>query len=64
MAFLNTTHATISTLSPVHLGSGEDFLPTNYVIDDDGWLHNFNEMILAQALDPQEIQALELLIKK
>ena len=43
MSFLNVTHAKLSTLSPVHLGSGEDFLPTNYVIDD-GWLYSFNEM--------------------
>lgn len=49
MSFLNVTHAKLSTLSPVHLGSGEDFLPTNYVIDD-GWLYSFNEMGLAQAL--------------
>ncbi|MCB1674430.1 MAG: type III-A CRISPR-associated RAMP protein Csm5, partial [Pseudomonadales bacterium] len=50
MSFLNVTKATLSTLSPVHLGSGEDFLPTNYVIDDNGWLHSFNEMVIAQAL--------------
>ena len=50
MSFLNVTKATLSTLSPVHLGSGEDFLPTNYVIDDNGWLHSFNEMVIAQVL--------------
>lgn len=41
-AFLNTTHCTISTLSPVHIGCGEDYYPTNYVIDD-GLLHHFTE---------------------
>lgn len=50
MPFLNVTRATLSTLSPVHLGSGEDFLPTNYVIDDNGWLHSFNEMVIADVL--------------
>ncbi len=50
MPFLNVTRATLSTLSPVHLGSGEDFLPTNYVIDDNGWLHSFNEMVIATTL--------------
>lgn len=63
MSFLTVTRATLSTLSPVHLGSGEDFLPTNYVIDDHGWLHSFNEMIIAKALEPQKLSALELLIK-
>jgi CRISPR-associated protein Csm5 len=63
MSFLTVTRATLSTLSPVHLGSGEDFLPTNYVIDDHGWLHSFNEMVIAQALEPQKLSALELLIK-
>jgi CRISPR-associated protein Csm5 len=48
-AFLNTTRCTISTLSPVHIGCGEDYYPTNYVIDG-GLLHHFSEEGLLAAL--------------
>lgn len=33
MNFLETHDLVISTLSPVHIGCGEDYEPTNYVID-------------------------------
>ncbi len=62
MPFLNVTRATLSTLSPVHLGCGEDFLPTNYVIDDNGWLHSFNEMVIADVLN-QELSAIQKVIE-
>ena len=41
MNFLDTYDLVISTLSPVHVGCGEDYEPTNYVIDDDT-LHAFD----------------------
>lgn len=47
--FLDTIGCTISTLSPVHIGCGEDYYPTNYVIDD-GLLHHFSEEGLLSAL--------------
>lgn len=47
--FLDTLHCKISTLSPVHIGCGEDYYPTNYVIDD-GLLHHFSEEGLLSAL--------------
>jgi CRISPR-associated protein Csm5 len=53
MKFLNTTHCTISTLSPVHIGCGEDYYPTNYVIDD-RFLHHFSEEGLIAALTKAE----------
>lgn len=53
MKFLNTLNCTISTLSPVHIGCGEDYYPTNYVIDD-GLLHHFSEEGLLAALIPAE----------
>lgn len=53
MKFLNTLNCTISTLSPVHIGCGEDYYPTNYVIDD-GLLHHFSEEGLLAALTPAE----------
>lgn len=35
-AFLKTYRLALTPLSPIHIGCGEDFEPTNYVIDDDG----------------------------
>lgn len=35
MNFLKTYHLAITPLSPIHIGCGEDFEPTNYVIDTD-----------------------------
>ncbi|RAU17614.1 type III-A CRISPR-associated RAMP protein Csm5 [Nitrincola tibetensis] len=39
----------LSTLSPLHLGSGEDYYPTNYVISQ-GYLHAFSDNQLAEVL--------------
>ncbi|MBF0307997.1 MAG: type III-A CRISPR-associated RAMP protein Csm5 [Magnetococcales bacterium] len=40
--FLQSHRLVISTLSPVHIGCGEDYEPTNYVIDDNNnTLHYF-----------------------
>ena len=44
---------TISTLSPVHIGCGEDFEPGNFVIHD-GLLHALDVETLAAALSPEE----------
>lgn len=41
MNFLENIPLKISVLSPVHIGCGEDFEPTNYVIDDKV-LYHFN----------------------
>ena len=35
MEFMQTRKITISTLSPVHIGCGVDYEPTNYVMDED-----------------------------
>lgn len=37
--FLRSHKLMISTLTPVHIGCGEDFEPTNYVIDNDVLYH-------------------------
>lgn len=50
MSFIESKGVQITTLSPVQLGSGDDFYPTNYVITDDGWLHHFDELALSYAL--------------
>lgn len=50
MNFIESKAVQITTLSPVQLGSGDEFYPTNYVITDDGWLHHFDELALSYAL--------------
>ena len=40
MPFLTTARLVLTPLAPIHIGSGEDFEPTHYVIDD-GLLHAF-----------------------
>jgi CRISPR-associated protein Csm5 len=55
--FLHTQTCRISTLTPVHIGCGEDYYPTNYVIDG-GYLHFFGELQLVEALPPAELQTL------
>lgn len=54
---LNTTHCTISTLTPIHMGCGEDYYPTNYVIKD-GALHHFTAEGMLQALGVKEVDQL------
>lgn len=54
---LTTTHCTISTLTPVHIGCGEDYYPTNYVIKD-GALHHFTAEGMINALSLTEIDQL------
>ncbi|WP_349618263.1 type III-A CRISPR-associated RAMP protein Csm5 [Azotobacter salinestris] len=48
----------LSTLSPLHLGCGEDYQPTGYVIHD-GYLHAFAERQLLHALGAADIKKLE-----
>lgn len=53
MNFLETYDLAISTLSPVHVGCGEDYEPTNYVIEGET-LHAFDPArLLAQLGQPQ-----------
>lgn len=51
--FLNTLRCTISTLSPIHIGCGEDYYPTNYVMDG-RFLHHFSQEGLLAALTDAE----------
>lgn len=53
MKFLDTHELVISTLSPVHIGCGEDYEPTNYVIEGDQ-LHAFDPAQLLAELDSGE----------
>ena len=55
--FLTSYRLAITPLSPIHIGCGEDYVPTNYVIDDTrGFLYAFNpgEAYLAES----DLQAL------
>lgn len=49
MKFLDSFELVISTLSPVHIGCGEDYEPTNYVIDASGQLHAIDPIAMLRA---------------
>lgn len=53
MNFLDTYDIVISTLSPVHIGCGEDYEPTNYVIDNQT-LHAFDPARLLARLEQRQ----------
>jgi len=47
---LHTFHLKITTLSPLHIGTGEVYEPTNFVIDE-GKLFEFDEVLFYQSLN-------------
>ena len=49
MKFLEEYQLAITTLTPVHIGCGEDYTPTDYVIDDDA-LFAFDSARINEAL--------------
>ena len=49
MKNLNQFRLKITALSPVHIGTGEVYEPTNFVIDDH-YLYEFDEVLFLQAL--------------
>ncbi len=53
MNFLETYNLSISTLSPVHVGCGEDYEPTNYVIDGET-LYAFDPAQLLASLNNKQ----------
>lgn len=56
--FLHNHQLTISTLSPVHIGCGEDYEPTNYVMRDD-CLYHFDLVSAVDAFTEQELHELD-----
>lgn len=50
---LEACHVHLTPLSPVHVGCGESFEPTNYVIED-RWLHAFDTGAAIDALTPAD----------
>jgi len=57
MEFMQTRKITISTLSPVHIGCDEDYVPTNFVIKDN-LLHYLDMMTISEELSDIERIAL------
>ena len=57
MTFLESCRLLISTLSPVHIGCGEDYDPTNYVIDNNT-LYEFNPSTVMTVLKAQDREQL------
>ena len=49
MNFLETCNLSITTLSPIHIGCGDDYDPTNYVIDGNR-LYTFDPVLLLREL--------------
>ncbi len=58
---LHTYHLRLTTLSPVHIGTGEVYEPTGFIIDE-GKLYEFNPMEFYLALDGSTRKNLENLI--
>ncbi len=50
MKELNKYYLKLTALSPVHIGTGESFEPTNFVIDE-GKLFEFNEVLFYKSLN-------------
>ena len=61
MKFLQEHHLKITTLTPVHIGCGEDYTPTDYVIDDKT-LFAFDSSIVSDALPKNVHQRLMRLV--
>ncbi|MDR0579381.1 MAG: type III-A CRISPR-associated RAMP protein Csm5 [Campylobacteraceae bacterium] len=51
---MKTYHLKLTALSPIHIGTGQDYEPTNYVIDD-GYLYTFDEIAFYHSL-PKDMQ--------
>ncbi|MCX8086394.1 MAG: type III-A CRISPR-associated RAMP protein Csm5 [Rhodocyclaceae bacterium] len=63
MKFLETFDLVISTLSPVHIGCGEDYEPTNYVIENKS-LYAFDPVRLITKLEASAREELLRLLDK
>jgi len=50
---LNTFYLKITTLSPLHIGTGESYEPSNFVIDN-GKLFEFDEILFYQSLNTED----------
>ncbi len=62
MKFLEEHKLEITTLTPVHIGCGEDYTPTDYVIDGEA-LFTFNSAVVSQVLSEHDRAELRKLVK-
>lgn len=58
MKDLKTYKLKLTALGPVHIGTGEVYEPTNFVIDD-GWLYEFDEVLFYKSLSDVDKRALD-----
>ncbi len=58
MRNLNHYYLKLTALSPIHIGTGESYEPTNFVIDD-GKLYEFNEVLFYKSLSDVDKRALD-----
>ncbi len=47
---MNSYKLKLTALTPIHIGTGEVYEPTNFVIDD-GYLYEFDEVLFVKSLD-------------
>ena len=50
---LHTYYLKLKTITPIHIGTGEAYEPTNFVIDG-GKLYQFDEVLFYQSLSPSD----------
>ena len=58
MRNLNHYYLKLTALSPIHIGTGEVYEPTNFVIDD-GWLYEFDEVLFYKSLSDVDKKVLD-----
>ena len=57
MKDLNSYHLKLTALTPIHIGTGDVYEPTNFVIDD-GYLYEFDEVLFYKSLSGVDKEAL------
>jgi len=55
---MNTYYLKLTALTPVHIGTGESYEPTNFVIDD-GKLYEFDEVLFYRGLSDVDKRAFD-----
>ncbi|MCP9469907.1 MAG: RAMP superfamily CRISPR-associated protein [Nitrospira sp.] len=63
MKTFNTYRLLVTPLSPIHIGTGESYEPTNYVIEGDT-LHEFDTSVVVDALSAPDHQELSSIVSR
>ncbi len=61
--FLHNYKLKLTTISPVHIGDGDMYDPTNYVIDE-GYLYYFDDAELVSVMHPSQQEALTRIVSQ